>query len=85
MAVHALATADDPFDRHAVAASLGRTRLDTMAGRLDWTAGPVPDIAKVRLAGGQWHRGTRHPWELAIVTNTGWPDLPVTVPLRLAH
>ncbi|MFF8882609.1 hypothetical protein [Streptomyces flaveolus] len=53
VASHALATADDPTDRRSIAAALGKTRLHTMAGLLDWTHGPVPNIATVALAGGQ--------------------------------
>ncbi|MFJ9852812.1 hypothetical protein [Streptomyces sp. NPDC101150] len=76
VAAHALATADDPEDPQAVAAAIGRTRLETMAGPLDWTAGPVPNVATVRLLGGQWKRGRRHPYELAVVANSRYPDLP---------
>ncbi|MFD5476439.1 ABC transporter substrate-binding protein [Streptomyces hawaiiensis] len=68
VATHALTTADDPTDRRSIATALGRTRLHTMAGLLDWTRGPVPNIATVALAGGQWQPGTRHDYELAIVT-----------------
>ncbi|HZF87763.1 ABC transporter substrate-binding protein [Streptomyces sp.] len=68
VAAHALKTADDPTDRGAVAAALRRTRLRTMAGVLDWTTGPVPNVATVALAGGQWQPGTRHDYELTIVT-----------------
>lgn len=75
VAAHALSAADDPEDREAVAAAIGRTRLDTMAGPLDWTAGPVPNVATVRLVGGQWKRGQRHPYELAVVANSQWPGL----------
>jgi branched-chain amino acid transport system substrate-binding protein len=85
VAAHALATADDPADRRAVAAAIGRTRLPTMAGLLDWTGGPVPNVARVPLAGGQWRPGRRHPHELAIVTNGGRPEVPVDADLTLAR
>ncbi|MDT9683940.1 ABC transporter substrate-binding protein [Streptomyces sp. TRM76323] len=68
VAHHALATADDPADPASLAAAVSRTRLETVAGPLDWTAGPVPNIATIRLAGGQWQPGERHPYELAVVT-----------------
>ncbi|UQA90557.1 ABC transporter substrate-binding protein [Streptomyces halobius] len=77
VATHALSTADDPTDGGAVAAALGRTRVETMAGPLDWTTGPVPNVATVRLVGGQWKRGDRHPCELAVVANSQWPELPL--------
>ncbi|CAL9327792.1 hypothetical protein SUDANB37_00032 [Streptomyces sp. enrichment culture] len=78
VAYHALTTADDPTDRRSIAAALGATRAHTMAGLLDWTRGPVPNVATVALAGGQWQPGTRHDYELAIVTPGKVDGLPVT-------
>ncbi len=75
VAAHALATADDPMDRHAVAAALGRTRLATVAGLLDFTAGPTPNIALVPLIGGQWRSGRRRGHELTLVTNARLPKV----------
>lgn len=83
VAAHALRTAADPTDRAAVAKSIARTRLDTVAGPLDWTTGPVPNVATLRLAGGQWqptHR-SHHAYDLAILTNRTVPHLPLTADL----
>jgi branched-chain amino acid transport system substrate-binding protein len=77
VAAHALRTAEDPTDRRSVATALGRTRLATMAGVLDWTHGPVPNVATVALAGGQWQQGTRHDYELTVVTPGKVDGLPV--------
>jgi branched-chain amino acid transport system substrate-binding protein len=77
VAVHALTGADDPTDPASVAAALRGSRLPTMAGVLDWTAGPVPNVATVALAGGQWQRGTRHDYELTVVTAGQVDGLPV--------
>ncbi|NEY31009.1 ABC transporter substrate-binding protein [Streptomyces sp. PRKS01-65] len=74
---HALATADDPTDRAAVAGALAGARLDTIAGPLDWTAGPTPNTALVPLVGGQWHPGPQGP-RLAVVTNENNPEVPLT-------
>lgn len=71
VAVHALRTAADPADRRAVAAVLGSTRLRTLSGVLDWTVGPVPNVATGPPAGGQWQQGTRHDYELTVVTSGG--------------
>ncbi|MDT0322873.1 ABC transporter substrate-binding protein [Streptomyces millisiae] len=81
VAAHALATAADPGDPAAVAEAIGRARLDTIAGPLDWPAGPVPNVATVPLAGGQWQRGARHDYELAVVSNRRVPGVPVTAEL----
>ncbi|MEV6807631.1 hypothetical protein [Streptomyces sp. NPDC051132] len=74
---HALATAADPADRAAVADALARTRLDTVAGRLDFTAGPTPNIALLPLVGGQWQPGPDGP-RLTVVDNTAHPAVPLT-------
>ncbi|SPE63045.1 hypothetical protein SNS2_4645 [Streptomyces netropsis] len=84
VAVHALATADDPTDRHAVAAAVGRTRLPTVAGLIDFTAGPTPNIALLPLIGGQWQPGRDHPHELALVTNTRFPSIALDAELTVA-
>ncbi|MDN3246027.1 MULTISPECIES: ABC transporter substrate-binding protein [unclassified Streptomyces] len=78
---HALTTADDPTDHAAVAHTLARTTLSTIAGTLDWKRGPTPNIALLGLAGGQWHPGPKGP-SLTIVTNHDAPDVPVTGELR---
>ncbi|MEU0270528.1 ABC transporter substrate-binding protein [Streptomyces sp. NPDC006307] len=75
VASHALTTATDPTDPPSVAAALGATHLDTMAGPLDWTSGPVPNVATVPLSGGQWQRGRTHPYELVVVDPRDVPGL----------
>jgi branched-chain amino acid transport system substrate-binding protein len=74
---HAFAVADDPTDRASVAQALAGTSLDTIAGPLDWTRGPSPNIAPLPLVGGQWHHGTAGP-RLAIVSNSAHPGVPLT-------
>ncbi|MBB4908830.1 ABC transporter substrate-binding protein [Actinophytocola algeriensis] len=72
VACHAVASADS---REGLAAVLARTRLATLAGVLDWTAGPVPGVATIPLAGGQW-RARPQP-ELVVVDNRRAPVVPV--------
>ncbi|MDN3270903.1 ABC transporter substrate-binding protein [Streptomyces sp. MA15] len=73
----ALGTADDPTDRAAVARAIAGSTFSTIAGTLDWKQGPTPNIALLRLSGGQWHQGPKGP-RLAIVTNADTPEVPVT-------
>ncbi|MBB5123121.1 ABC transporter substrate-binding protein [Streptomyces eurocidicus] len=76
VATHALGTAADPTDRRAVAEALGRTKLSTVAGDLDFTTGPAPGIALLPLAGGQW-QPTEHGHRLAVVSNNRLPQIPL--------
>ncbi|WP_414719829.1 ABC transporter substrate-binding protein [Streptomyces sp.] len=78
---HALGTADDPTDHAAVAQALAGTTLPTIAGTLDWKQGPTPNIALLRLAGGQWHPGPKGP-DLVIVSNTQIPEVATTGELQ---
>ncbi|CAM04650.1 amino acid/amide ABC transporter substrate-binding protein (HAAT family) [Saccharopolyspora erythraea NRRL 2338] len=83
VAAHALSTASDPTERGSVAEAISTTRLETIAGVLDWTRGPVPNVATIPLAGGQWQPGTHHhPHDLAIVSS-GVPGLRVEADLEL--
>ncbi|MBF6351084.1 ABC transporter substrate-binding protein [Nocardia flavorosea] len=68
VAAHAVSTADDATDPASVASALRCAELETIAGRLDWASGPVPNVAVVPLAGGQWQPSARHGYELAVIT-----------------
>lgn len=81
IARHALGTAADPTDPARLAEALSGTRLATIAGPVDWTAGPEPRIALVPLVTGQWQpTGTGR--ELVIVANRRVPGIPIGGALR---
>ncbi len=65
-------------DKQAVATALSTLQADTIVGHLDWTSGPVPNVAKTPLVGGQWRKSTdgKHPYQLVIVTNKDQPSIP---------
>jgi branched-chain amino acid transport system substrate-binding protein len=68
VAAAALAQADSPDDRDGIVDALSTLRLDTVCGTLDWNAGPVPNVSKIPLVGGQWRLGDSGP-ELVVVSN----------------
>ena len=45
-------------DKQGLATALSTMKIDTIVGPLDWTKGPVPNVAKTPLVGGQWRKGT---------------------------
>ncbi len=63
-------------DRRGIADAIAQIRIDTVVGPLDWTTGPVRNVAKTPLVGGQWRTGTENPFDLVIVSNTQHPDIP---------
>ncbi len=77
VAAAALAAADSPDDHEGVVAALSQLQIDTVCGRLDWNTGPVPNVAKTPLVGGQW-RVAGDSVDLVIVSNAQALDIPRT-------
>ena len=51
--------------------------MKSTVGTIAWGKGPVPNVAKTPLVGGQWNRGKRFPFDLVIVQNKTAPEIPV--------
>jgi branched-chain amino acid transport system substrate-binding protein len=77
VAAAALAQAEGPDDRDGIVDALSRLRVDTVCGTLDWNAGPVPNVSKTPLVGGQW-RVSGGVAELVIVSNSQALAIPRT-------
>ena len=84
VAAHVVQQVGDVNDRQAVTDAIEATRLDTIIGPVDWTRrlADFPNVARTPLVGGQWRRGTRWPFELAIVSNASNPEIPATGTLQ---
>jgi branched-chain amino acid transport system substrate-binding protein len=76
VATDALKRAGGADDKQAIADAIKATKLDTIVGPLDWSAGPVPNVAKTPLVGGQWRRSSGGAYELVIVNNKTAPQIP---------
>ena len=64
-------------DKGAIRDALKATAINTIVGKVDWTAGtPVPNVSKTPLVGGQWRKGTTFPYDLVIVSNKDHPEIP---------
>lgn len=77
VAVDALQRAEDVDDPASIRDAVATTSLDTIVGPVSWVEGPVPNVAKTPLVGGQWQRGEEHRFELVIVNNDTAPQIPV--------
>jgi branched-chain amino acid transport system substrate-binding protein len=60
-----------------MAQALSRLKLDTVVGPLDFTGGPVPNVARTPLVGGQWRSTAQGRYELVVVSNKQHPEIPV--------
>jgi branched-chain amino acid transport system substrate-binding protein len=72
----------DIDDKEAVIEAIKGTSVETIAGTVAWGDGPVPNVAKMKLAGGQWVPGTDWPYDLQIVSNSIFPEVPTAGTLQ---
>jgi branched-chain amino acid transport system substrate-binding protein len=75
VAANVLTRTKDIDDKNAIVDAIKATNLNTIAGHIQWTGKPVPNVAKTKLAGAQWRRGKKHKYELVIVSNKRVPGL----------
>ncbi|TIC81773.1 ABC transporter substrate-binding protein [Nocardioides sp. GY 10127] len=70
-------------DKQAIVDALSTLSTDTLVGPVDFTSGPVPNVAKTPLAGGQWSPATDGDFtnQLTIVANNDAPQVAVEAQL----
>ncbi|MEM5434516.1 ABC transporter substrate-binding protein [Paraburkholderia diazotrophica] len=83
IAIDSFKRAKDIDSNEAIRDAVASTKLDTLVGHVAWGNGPVKNVAKTPLVGGQWVKGRKHRFDLAIVNNQLAPAVPVSGPLRL--
>jgi branched-chain amino acid transport system substrate-binding protein len=60
----------------AIVAAIQKTSLKTMVGTVDWSKGPVKNVSKTPLVGGQWQK-KGDTLDLVITTNKQAPEIPL--------
>ena len=73
---------EDLDDQQAITASIAATKLDTIVGMVDWSSGPVKNVSKTPLVGGQWQRDG-DALDLKVVGNKDHPSIPKTGTLKV--
>lgn len=81
VAVDSLQRASDPTDPDSIAAAIKATSYESVVGKIDFSAGPVPNVAKTPLVGGQWFIKDGKP-VLEIVENADHPEIPTTAEMK---
>jgi branched-chain amino acid transport system substrate-binding protein len=84
VAASVLQRAGDVADKQALADAIKATSMDTIVGPVDWTSAQAdyPNVSRTPLVGGQWRRGQTWPFELEIVSNSAYPDIPASSTLQ---
>lgn len=60
-----------------LATTLSKLHIDSIAGPIDWRNGPIPNVAKTPLTGGQWRLQPDGSYQLVIVANPGETQIPL--------
>ena len=84
----ALQNSGDPTAKSAVAQALGRLVTKTMVGTVDFTHGPVSNVATAPIIGTQWVKsapGSRFPLDYLITEHATDPNVPIQAKLRPYH
>ena len=84
VAADVIKRSEDLEDPMAITAAIAATKLNTIVGNVDWSTGPVPNVSKTPLVGGQWQRAG-DTLDLKIVANAQQPDIATTGKLKLLN
>ncbi|MEL6521370.1 MAG: ABC transporter substrate-binding protein [Pseudomonadota bacterium] len=77
-----VARAADLDDPAAIVAAITETDINTIVGPVNWDNGPINNVTKTPLVGGQWQK-QGDGFELHIVGNAPAPEIPITADLKL--
>ncbi|HZR02768.1 MAG TPA: ABC transporter substrate-binding protein [Burkholderiales bacterium] len=75
--IDALKRAKNADDKAAIRDAVAATHLNSVVGPIAWGKGPVKNVAKTPLVGGQWVKGKKSQFDLVIVNNQTAPNIPV--------
>jgi branched-chain amino acid transport system substrate-binding protein len=80
----ALGQASDPKDKAAVAKALSTLKVTTTVGNVDFTKGPVPNVATTVLVNAQWVKAASGPYKLdyVVIENAEDPNVPVSYKMQ---
>ena len=59
MAADVMKRAKNPTDKASLRDAIIATNLNTIVGHVDWSKGPMKNVCKTPLVGGQWVKGDK--------------------------
>jgi branched-chain amino acid transport system substrate-binding protein len=82
VAMDVLKRTKDVGTKAAIRDAVTQTNLQTIVGLISWGKGPVKNVAKTPLVGGQWVKGKKYKFDLVIVDNRTASFIPVAGKLK---
>ena len=83
VSIDSLKRAKDVGEKAAIRDAIASTDLATIVGPIAWGKGPVKNVTRTPLVGGQWVRGKKYKYELVVVNNSTAPMIPTGGMLKL--
>jgi branched-chain amino acid transport system substrate-binding protein len=80
----ALKASSDPAEKAAVAKAISTLKTTTIAGKVDFTSGPVPNVSPGPIIGTQWVKapaGSKFKLDFVVTENATDPNVPVSAKL----
>jgi len=80
----ALKKSGNPKSKAAVAKAIGEVNMTSIVGKVDFTHGPVSNVATTLIIGDQWVKskpGSKYPFDLVITEHAGDAHIPVSAKL----
>lgn len=75
VAVDVLKRAKDITKKESIRDAILATDLQTVVGQVSWKGGPVKNVGRTPLVGGQWVRGKNRKYDLIVVNNDTAPGI----------
>ena len=82
IALDSLKRTKDLNSAAAIRDAVASTNLNTIVGPIKWGSGPVRNVSKTPLVGGQWRKGGKYQYELLIVENSLAKNIPLQGKLK---
>lgn len=82
IAADALKRTKDPSKKESIRDAILATDLNTLVGPISWKSGPVKNVAKTPLVGGQWVKGKKFKYDLVVVNNETAPNIPTQAKIQ---
>lgn len=77
VATDALKRSGDPTDAEKIRDAIAETSMATIVGPVNFSNGPVPNVSKTPLVGGQWRLGGEFKYDIVITANSIAPEIPL--------
>jgi len=82
VAIDVLKRTKDVNSNKSIIEALVSTDYDSLVGKVKWGSGPVKNVAKTALVGGQWVKGKKFKYDLLVVNNKTASHIPTQAKMK---